>query len=141
MCLCFVFATALKERTFSVQVMTFLRRRNQNRVLFTFALKRFYVKIRLSLKRFLYAQIENILLLRFCFLFISSLFRLTLYCQNLVVRFVICCWLYNSISFLFVFIKCYTIRQWRRRRGEGCVPRGSRRNHASILGLLTFCEQ
>lgn len=95
MCVYFLFATTSKERTFSVQVLRLwcFKRRNQNRVLFTFS-KRFWVfKIRLSLKRTLYFQIQNTLLLHALFVytfFFVCLLRLTLYCQNLVVRFVIC---------------------------------------------------
>lgn len=60
------------------------------------------------------------------FLFISSVFfsfvfRLTLYCQNLVVRFVICCWFYNSISFTFHKM----LRNTTTTTTGGWVPRGS----------------
>lgn len=106
--------------------MMFLASKPKSCFVITFALKRFYVKIRLSLKRFFMFKLR-ILYFYVCFVFIyflcffSFVFRLTLYCQNLVVRFVICCWFYNSISFTFHKM----LRNTTTTTTGGWVPRGS----------------
>lgn len=136
-----VFATTFKKENFFSTSYGDVSIASKSK-LFVYVLKRFYVKIRLSLKKgFFMFKLRILYFYEFC-LFISSFsvqLRLTLYCQNLVVRFVIFvgCLI---IPFLFL-IKCYAVTTTTTATGELCAtwePRGTTISNFSAVFMCVL---